>query len=418
MAEKILMIALSPTMEEGKIASWKVKEGDTIQSGALLCEVETDKAVMEYESPMGGTILKIVRKEGETAKVGDLIALIGKPGEDISALLKGTEDTPAASKETAARGSVLPEPAPTETASSKENVVSGTAPIVSQGGHPKSSPLARRLATQMGLDIRQVPGTGPNGRVTKRDVLQFSSPPREEKEPRTEGIPSVLQTREVPVSGMRSTIARRLSESFFTAPHYFLRIAVRVDPLMDARSRFNTESGTKLSLNAFFIKFAAEAIKRHPKINTTWKGSTIQFHGSVDVGLAVALPDGLITPVVRNCEQKGIMEIDKELSVLIEKSRKGGLKPEEYDGATFTISNLGSFGIEEFTAIINPPGSAILALGEVRKEPVVIEDDEIQIQRIMRMTLSCDHRTIDGAVGAAFLRDLKAIIEEPLRALL
>jgi pyruvate dehydrogenase E2 component (dihydrolipoamide acetyltransferase) len=408
MAEKILMIALSPTMEEGKIASWKVKEGDTIQSGALLCEVETDKAVMEYESPRGGTILKIVRKEGETAKVGDLIALIGKPGEDISALLRGTEDTPAASKETAEREFLTPEADASGT----------TTRIVSQGGHLKSSPLARRLAAQMGLDIREVPGTGPNGRITRRDVLQFSSSPQERKESHSEGISSVLETKEVPVSGMRSTIARRLSESFFSAPHYFLRVAVRVDSLMDARSRFNTESGTKLSLNAFFIKLAAEAIKRHPRINTTWKGSTIQFHGSVDVGLAVALPDGLITPVVRNCEQKGIMEIDQELSVLIEKSRKGGLKPEEYDGATFTISNLGNFGIEEFTAIINPPGSAILALGEVRKEPVVTEEDEIQIQRIMRMTLSCDHRTIDGAVGAAFLRDLKALIEDPFRALL
>jgi len=224
--------------------------------------------------------------------------------------------------------------------------------------------------------------------------------------------------REVPVSGMRATIAKRLSESFFTAPHYFLRVAVQMDALMDARSRYNAEGTQKISLNAFFIKLAAEALRRHPQINSTWKGTTIQIHGSIDIGLAVALPEGLITPVVRNCAGKGIREIDQELTALIQKAKQGGLKPEEYTNATFTISNLGSFGIEEFTAIINPPGSAILALGEIRKEPVVTDQDEIVVRRVLRMTLSCDHRTIDGAVGAAFLKDLKDMMEDPFRILL
>jgi pyruvate dehydrogenase E2 component (dihydrolipoamide acetyltransferase) len=227
---------------------------------------------------------------------------------------------------------------------------------------------------------------------------------------------SVLRDEEIPVTGMRAAIARRLGESA-AAPHFFLRTAVYMDALMDARTGINAEGKAKLSLNAFFMKLAAEAIKRHPRINSTWKEKVIEMHGSVDIGLAVALPDGLITPVVRNCGGRSVSEIDAELSVLIDKARRGGLKPEEYSGATFSISTLGNYGIEEFTAIINPPGSAILALGETRREPVAADDDELSIRRVMRMTLTCDHRTIDGAVGAVFLRDLKLMIEEPLRAL-
>ncbi len=425
MAERIPMIALSPTMEEGRILSWKVKPGDSVKGGMVLCEVETDKATMEYESPREGTVLKLIRQEGESVKVGEPIAWIGKPGEQVPDEVEPSRPSPLYSQ--AAEGTkptTTTETTPREILPEKAlSPVSDQplAPHLTTGVSTKSSPLARKLATELGIDIRRVPGSGPSGRVIKRDVLRFHEsagklPQKEVVSTATLSQPRM--DREVPVSGMRATIAKRLSESFFTAPHYFLRVAVQMDALMDARSRYNAEGTQKISLNAFFIKLAAEALRRHPQINSTWKGTTIQIHGSIDIGLAVALPEGLITPVVRNCAGKGIREIDQELTALIQKAKQGGLKPEEYTNATFTISNLGSFGIEEFTAIINPPGSAILALGEIRKEPVVTDQDEIVVRRVLRMTLSCDHRTIDGAVGAAFLKDLKDMMEDPFRILL
>lgn len=451
------MIALSPTMEEGRILSWKVKPGDPVKSGMVLCEVETDKATMEYESPREGVLLKLIRQEGESVKVGEPIAWIGKAGEQVpeepqpSTIAEAGEAQKSGMVHSVETGKKLqeakeygpPSIEKAETAPGKSEMIPESIPekveirpTARPMGTPsaslKSSPLARKLASELGIDIRRIPGSGPGGRVIKRDVLRFQEmagqaepqrmefirvEPQMERAPIPASAPPALE-REIPVSGMRATIAKRLSESFFTAPHYFLRVAVQMDALMDARSRYNAEGTQKVSLNAFFIKLAAEALRRHPQINSTWKGSVIQIHGSIDIGLAVALPDGLITPVVRNCAGKGIREIDQELNVLIEKAKKGQLKLEEYTNATFTISNLGSYGIEEFTAIINPPGSAILALGEIRKEPIVTEKDEIAIRRILRMTLSCDHRTIDGAVGAAFLRDLKGMMEDPFRILL
>ena len=428
------MVALSPTMEEGKILSWKVKPGDMVKSGTVLCEVETDKATMEYESPRDGTLLKLIRQEGESVKVGEPIAWIGKPGEQVPdepprGVTQGKFD--AGDKPAPSAAPKPPTPSPGKEEPPAEKPPEKAPPVpkadrleapITEGVVLKSSPLARRLASELGIDIRRIPGSGPGGRVVRRDVLRFkesAGKPEGEKELLAPFKPGpLLMEQEIPVSGMRATIARRLSESFFTAPHYFLRVAVQMDGLLDARSRYNREGTGKVSLNAFFIKLAAEALRRHPQINSTWKGTTIQIHGSIDIGLAVALPDGLVTPVVRDCEGKGIRQIDQELSVLIDKAKKGTLKPEEYTHATFTISNLGNFGIEEFTAIINPPGSAILALGEIRKEPVVTEQDEVVIRRILRMTLSCDHRTIDGAVGASFLRDLKGMMEDPFRVLL
>jgi len=443
MAEKIFMVALSPTMEEGKISSWKVKEGDAVKNGTVLCEVETDKAVMEYESPAEGMVLRIVLPEGRSAKVGDLVAIVGKPGEDVSGILaeaatskvsggEGRADGPA-------RGAPAPQPAesargpavqagtvepPAVTASAPPPgaaAVSSAGPL-GYGGYPRSSPLARRLAAEKGLDLRAISGSGPEGRVVKRDVEKIAAAGTPPGAPSpvgggTAGEGCAPEDRTIPVSGMRAVIAKRLSESAFQAPHYFLRSRVVMDALLEARGRINAETNPKVSLNAFFMKFAAEALKRHPFVNSTWKGSSIELHGSADIGLAVALPDGLVTPVVRNCGKKGILEIDRELAVLVDKARKGGLKPEEYSGATFSISNLGNYGIEEFTAIINPPGSAILAVGAVVKEPGVGDDDAVAIRRVMHMTLSCDHRTIDGAVGAAFLKDLATMMEEPLRAL-
>lgn len=400
MAEKVFMIALSPTMEEGTIQKWRKQEGDVVKEGDILCDVETDKASMEYESSQSGKILKIVRGEGASARVGDLIAILGQDGEDISSLL--SESSPAA-------------PAPTK-APEKTPTPPPTAEVPRASG--KASPLARRLAQEKGLDLNQVAGSGPGGRVIKRDIENLQPAAATKPAPASVTLPSPLNDDRVPVSRKRSVIASRLSESLFSAPHIFLTVSVNMDPLMQAREKLNNELKDKLGLNAFIVKLVANAITRHQAVNSSWMGDYIQNHSSVDIGLAVAQPDGLITPIVRAAHGKGIRQIDFELKDLIDRARNNQLKPEEYTGATFTISNLGSFGIEEFTAIINPPGSAILALGAVMKVPVVAEDEDISIRRQMKMTLSADHRVMDGAVAAAFLTDLKAVMEDPFRALL
>jgi pyruvate dehydrogenase E2 component (dihydrolipoamide acetyltransferase) len=399
MAEKVPMIALSPTMEKGTVARWRRKVGDAVKSGDVICEVETDKATMDYEASAEGTMLKIVLAEGGQAKVGDLIAVLGSPGEDISGLLGMAQAAPAPR--------VVPQTAPAAAAKT-----AGVSPLSTPpaSGHLRSSPLARKLAEDRGVDLRSIAGSGPGGRVVKRDVEAAGS--------RAAGPAFAPAPGDeiLPVSGMRKIIAKRLSESMFSAPHYYLTVSATVDELLGMRAKLNTGREKKVSLNAILFALAGRALARHPRVNSTWNGETIIRRASADIGLAVALPDGLVTPVVRDCGRKGILAIDSELADLVDRARAGKLAPAEYAGATFTISNLGSFGIEEFTAIINPPGSAILAVGAARKQPVVEtgpEGDRIVIRQRMAMTLSCDHRVIDGAVGAAFLRDLADIIENP-----
>lgn len=452
MAERIVMTALSPTMEEGTILKWDKSEGESVTAGDVLCEVETDKASMDYESTQEGTLLKIVRGENESAKVGDTIAVIGGEGEDIGDLLKeveaegsGTEpnpepqkEEPAPAAESAPSAGKSTEDRPTEATPSAgaaqkpaayqaTSATQGEGSLTAEGERVKSSPLARKLAAQRGIDLTMVPGTGPNGRVTKKDVESFRGVP---VSPRA-GSASVAtaaagglggtalpsEDQKIPLGNRRKVIAQRLSESKFTAPHFYLKVSVDMEQVVSARKSLNATAPEKVGMNAFFIKFASEAIKRHPVVNSSWQNDHILQHGSVDVGLAVDAGNGLITPVVRNCGNKGVAEIDTELKQLIEKAKSNELKPEEYTGATFTISNLGSFGIEEFTAIINPPGSAILALGKTTPTPVVGESGEIVARPIMKMTLSCDHRVIDGAAGARFLSDLQGIMENPVRVL-
>ncbi len=407
MAEKILMLSLSPTMEVGTIAKWNYQEGSEVKAGSVLCEIETDKAVMDYEIPQGGVLLKIIVPQGKEANVGAPIAILGKQGEDISALLK--EDSSGAAvpeKKIEAAAAVQAAPAQTVAAAGDTRI--------------KSSPLARKIAQEAGIELDAVAGTGPGGRIIKRDIEQAKQ--AQPVQPTAAPIAPVfaapsLADETIRVSQKRKVIAQRLAESKFSAPHFYLKVTVNMDGILAARTALNATLKEKISLNAFLVKFVAEALKKYPTINSTWQGDTILRHGSADVGLAVAQPDGLITPVVRNCGQKGIVQIDDELRVLIQKAQNNRLEPQEYTGATFTISSLGSFGIEEFTAIINPPGSAILAVGAIRKEPVVTENDEIAIQSNMALTLSCDHRVIDGAVGAAFLSELKKTLEQPIRAL-
>ena len=418
MPEKILMIALSPTMEMGTLARWRKKEGDTVASGDVLCEVETDKATMDYESSSEGTLLKILLPEGGQAKVGEPIAIVGKPGEDIAAILAEGAAQPART--------VVSKPGPARPAApSTAGVAAAALPArVAAGGRIKSSPLARRIAQEKGVDLRSVRGSGPEGRIVRRDVDGLAAGTGAAPGAARAGAPTVsaplLQPgpgdEVLPVSRMRQVIARRLSDSMYTAPHYYLTVAVGMDELLAARTRLNAGREKKISVNAFLMAICAHALSRHPRVNSSWNGETLLQHSSADIGLAVALPDGLITPVVRDCGRRGIAAIDAELSGLVERARAGKLAPAEYAGATFTISNLGAAGIDEFTAIINPPGSAILAVGAVRKEPVV-ENDAVVIRQRMRITLSCDHRIIDGAVGAAFLRELADMLENPLLAL-
>ena len=422
MPEKIQMIALSPTMETGTIAKWRKKEGDAVASGDVICEVETDKATMDYESSVEGTLLKIILPAGGQAKVGDLIAIVGKPGEDISAMLADAGPARPVGPAVAAQAAVPAQAGPAQ-AGPAQAVPQNAAEDRGGGARIKSSPLARRLAAEKGVDLRALRGSGPEGRIVKRDLdaapagaRLAQGAPRQAPAPLQPGAGDEV----VPVTRMRKIIAQRLSDSMYTAPHYYLTVAVGMDELFESRTRMNAGRQKKLSMNAFLMAIAGRALARHPLVNSSWNGDSLLRHSSADIGLAVALPEGLITPVVRDCGRKGIVAIDAELSDLVERARAGKLVPQEYAGATFTISNLGMSGIDEFTAIINPPGSAILAVGAARKEPVVDDSggtDAIVVRQRMRITLSCDHRVIDGAVGAAFLRELADMLEDPVLAL-
>ncbi len=441
MAEKVLMLALSPTMETGTIVSWSVKEGDKVQEGDILCEVETDKATMEYESQNEGTFLKIIVPAGKEAAVGQAIAIIGEEGEDALPFLKEIKAEEAAVPEGAKAESPGQEvEAPPEKAADQRLVTIADTPrpaSVITGTLPegvRASPVARRLADQHNIDIRQIQGSGPEGRIVKRDVeaaVQGGAaagktapstaapgvPAHASTIAAAAHIPVEMTTQKLALSGKRKVIAQRLSGSKFSAPHYYLRSIVAMDALIKSRKELNKRVVDKVSFNAFLIKFVAEALHRHPMVNAGWQGDHILQYGRADIGLAVAQPDGLITPIVRDCWNRGILSIDEELRVLIDKAKNNKLKPEEYTGATFTITNLGSYGIHDFTAVINPPGAAILAVGEARREPVVGDSDEIEIHTNTVLSLSCDHRVIDGAEGALFMQDLCGMMENPIQVL-
>ncbi len=438
MAEAVLMLALSPTMEEGTITRWHKKEGEAVAQGDLLCEVETDKAAMDYESVNQGTLLAILVPAGGRAPVGAPIAVVGKPGEDVSAFQAAAQAAaPAAAPARAepvagaGAGSAVPR-APGADAVSRADAVASVAvaapvapapppPMPSSGlRRIKASPLARRLARERRLDLGRVSGSGPGGRVVTRDLAAARPlPPAGPGAPPVPPAAALLQDQRIPLSGKRKVIAQRLAESKFSAPHYYLKIDVEAGRFLETRERLNARLGeeARVSVNALLMKIAAEALKRHPILNSSWKGDHILSYARADIGLAVAQEDGLITPVVRDCGAKGVLAIERELAELIARARVNRLKPEEYSGATFTITNLGSYGILEFTAIINPPGSAILAVGRIRRVPVVEEGDRVVVRPQLILTLSCDHRVVDGAVGAAFLNDLKKLIEDPIDAL-
>ena len=425
MAKIIGLPKLSPTMEEGTLVAWIKKEGDEVEVDDLLAEVETDKATMEFRSFDRGVLLKILVAEGETLEPDVPVAIIGKAGEDVGELIAqveaagsgaGIAAVSAPASASAAVSAAVSAPVSAAVLAPVSAPVSVPASAGLAGGRVLSSPLVRRLARERSIDLRAVQGTGPHGRVVKRDIDGYEGGAAVSFASSGERLPP----RVVKASSMRRTIARRLTESKQTVPHYYLTIDVDIAPLADARKAMNAELesvGKKVSLNDLIIKAAAVALRRVPEVNASWMGKEIHYHQVVDVSIAVAIEDGLMTPVLRDADRKGVAQIADEVRDLAERARDKKLQPEEMSNGTFSISNLGMFGIEEFTAVINPPEGAILAVGTIRNEPVV-RDGAIAAGRRMRFTMSCDHRVIDGATGARFMAALKTIVESPLNMLL
>lgn len=408
MAEIVRMPKLSDTMTDGVVAKWHKKVGDKVKNGELLADIETDKATMEFESFQDGTLLHIGVEEGKGAAVDSILAILGNPGEDISGLLSGASApaAPSAPKEEVAKATTTPAP------SSAAPVT--IAPIAAsvEHGRIKASPLAKRIAEEKGIDLNQLRGSGDEGRIIKRDVEQFK-PAASGAHATVVGAESYT---EETVSQMRKTIARRLAESKFSAPHFYLGIDIDMSKAMEARKSVNEISPVKVSFNDFVIKAVAHSLKQHPKINSSWLGDRIRYNKHVHIGVAVAVEEGLLVPVVRFADQKGLAQISSEVKEYGQKAKDKKLQPSDWEGNTFTISNLGMFGIEEFTAIINPPDACILAVGGIRETPVV-RNGQVVPGHMMKVTLSCDHRVVDGATGAAFLQSLKGMLEEPVRLL-
>ncbi|MDH4130961.1 MAG: 2-oxo acid dehydrogenase subunit E2 [Gemmatimonadota bacterium] len=407
MATKILMEALSPTMEEGRLVEWKKKEGDPVAVGEILAEVETDKAVMDLQARAAGVLLKQVIVPGTTVPVGNLVGVIGTAGEDISAVVGGSSPPskpPAAKAAAVPPAAATPQPAP---------ATSGT-PV--PGGRLKASPLARKIAADRGVDLAGVSGSGPEGRIVARDLEGAAASPTASPAPRsTLRAGSGEPFRDVPLTQLRKTIAKRLAQSIGPIPTFYLTTEVDMERVAEARQAL-AASDLKISFNDIVVKAVALALRQHPGCNAWWQDDRIRYWNEVHVSMAVAIEDGLITPVIRHADLKSLREIGAESRDLAARARDRRLTPEEYTGGTFSVSNLGMFDIDQFTAVINPPEAGILAVGSVTPKPVA-EGDRVVVRRRMRVTLSCDHRVIDGATGAAFLRTLKQMLENPLAML-
>lgn len=423
------MPKLSPTMEEGQLARWLKKEGDKVSMGEPLAEIDTDKATMEMQALSNGVLRKILIKEGESAPLGQPIAIIGEADEDISDLLKTASAAQPA--QAAAAPEKLPEPDATPEAETPEPSVSADGKKPQESAAPSGrmliSPIAARMAAEAGIDLKSLRGSGPGGRIVKSDVeaartqkpaapaRKLAAPPL--TVPRTAQPGTVYGPsgyRDEPLSEMRRTIARRLVTSLGPIPHFFLTSEIDMERAADMRRSINElYPDARVSINDLVIKVAAVTLIQHPQVNASFQDKTVRFYEHADVGVAVATENGLITPIVRAAELKSLVEIAGEVRELADRARARKLKPEEYTGATFSISNLGMFGIEEFTAVINPPEGAILAVGAMAPKPVV-KENQIVIRQTMRVTMSCDHRVIDGAVGAKFLQTFKQIMENPL----
>ncbi len=409
MASRIVMSKLSPTMEEGRVLKWVKQEGEAIEPGDVVVEVETDKATMEVEAMGSGVLRKILVDESTTVPTGTLLGVIGAADEDISDIL--------AEASRAAPAAVAAAPTPVAAAPAAVSAAPlGAAASAGDGGRIKASPLARRMAEQGGIPLHRVRGSGPGGRIIKRDVEAVL----------TSGLPTAVAIdydipfERVELSQIRKAIARNLVQSLGPVPHFFLTREIDMGQVMALRAELNEalqDSGAKIGVNDILLKAAAQALTEHPYVNVSFAGDHIRRFTRVDIGVAVAVPDGLITPVLRDVASKGLRQISEQTRDLIARGREKKLAPEEYQGATFTISNLGMYGIDEFTAVINPPAATILAVGATQDKPVVVNGN-IEIRPRMRVTLSCDHRAVDGAMGAEFLATFKEMIENPLRLVL
>jgi pyruvate dehydrogenase E2 component (dihydrolipoamide acetyltransferase) len=431
MEEVVLMPRLSDTMTEGVIASWQKNVGDTVKKGDILAEIETDKATMELESYKNGTLLYIGAKQGEKIAVNELLCIIGEKGKvDIDAIVNGAKAHGTSNKdqgtsdkvqETSDQSKGTPSEQPATT--SQQQASSNGQMSASSNGRIKASPLAKKLAAEKGIDLRNVHGTGDGGRITKEDIDNYK-PGVESAKPGEKAAPQYIPSaavgeesfEEIPLSQMRKTIAKRLADSKFTSPEFYLTMSIDMDKAVESRAKLNETSPVKISFNDIVLKACAVALKQHPAVNSSWQGDTIRRNHHVHIGVAVAVEDGLLVPVVRFADTKSLSQIAAEVKESAQKAKNKKLQPKDWEGNTFTISNLGMFGIEEFTAIINPPDSCILAVGGIAQVPVV-KDGQIKIGNVMKVTMSCDHRVVDGATGSSFLQTLKALLEEPLRML-
>ncbi|HEV8591357.1 MAG TPA: pyruvate dehydrogenase complex dihydrolipoamide acetyltransferase [Pyrinomonadaceae bacterium] len=438
MAEKFLMPKLSPTMEEGQISRWVKNEGEKFDANETLAEVDTDKATMEMTALSGGTLLKILKGAGETALLGEAIAIVGNAGEDISALLSEVASNGAAKAEPAKQAEESPTSAGgTAPARKEEEKKETTVPVAAPAtpttaptgnGRLIVSPIAARMAADNGIDLRSIAGSGPNGRIIKRDVeeaLAGTRTPSSAVSAKREKafVPSTVvgasAYTDEPTSKIRQVIASRLAESIGPIPTFYLTVEIEMDNALALRKQINAnlDDDSKVSVNDIIVKVAAMSLMKHEFVNASYQDKHIRFYEQADIGVAVAIDEGLITPVVRGANLKGFAEISAEIKDLAAKAKAKKLQPEEYSGATFSISNLGMMGIKEFTAIINPPESGILAIGGANPTPVV-RDGQVVVRSIMNVTMSCDHRVVDGATGAKFLQTFKQMLENPVLMLL
>jgi len=415
MAEIVYMPKLSDTMTEGVVAAWTKNVGDAVKTGEILAEIETDKATMEFESFYDGVLLYIGVETGKTAPVNAILAIIGDKGEDIASLITATPEVPVISekkveekKEAATTPIEVQEKAPVTEVKS--------IPLSSNSGRIFASPLAKKLAEEKGIDINAVSGTGENGRIIKKDVDHYT-PYTPANRTFSQAQIGVEGFTDEPVSQMRKTISRRLAESKFSAPHFYLTLDIDMDQAITIRKGLNSVEGVKVSFNDMVVKAVGMSLKQHPTVNSAWMGDFIRKNQHVHVGVAVAVEDGLLVPVIRFADSKGILEIASEVREYAKKAKDKKLQPSDWEGNTFTISNLGMFGIESFTAIINAPDSCIMAVGGIKEVPVV-KDGKIVPGNVMKVTLSCDHRVVDGASGAAFLQTFKQFMENPVSMLI
>lgn len=423
MEEVVLMPRLSDTMTEGVIASWQKNVGDIVKKGEVLADIETDKATMELESYKDGILLYQGAKAGEKILVNDLLCIIGKDGLDVAAILNGLKAGASAVSTPVAETTPAAPSAPAAPVVAAEPIVEQA---VVNSGRIFASPLAKRIAAEKGIDLKYVKGSGDNGRITKIDIDQYTpavtqaataAPVAKSATPAvSNAVAGQVSYTDVPVSQMRKVIAKRLSESLFTAPHFYLTMQIDMDAAIAARTKINEVAPVKVSFNDLVVKATAMALKKHPKVNSSWMGDFIRYNDHINIGVAVAVDEGLLVPVVRFADGKSLSQIGAEVKDFAQKAKDKKLQPSDWEGSTFTISNLGMFGIDQFTAIINPPDACILAVGGISQEPVV-KNGQVVAGNIMKLTLSCDHRVVDGATGAAFLQTLKQLLEEPVRML-